>query len=86
MEVLVRARLCGEGIYPRWTAQQSHFQGPLRDPTGINPLTTKVAPTGASLIPRQAERRATFRHSRLSAFHAASGERGHCRSAGAKPG
>ena len=43
---------CGEGIYPRWGAKQpsldaavnqtgcGRFLGPLRSPTGINPLTT----------------------------------------------
>ena len=58
---------CGEGIYPRSAAKQSsnhcmrfdfEVLGPLRSPTGINPLATepshhrppspqKPAPTGA---------------------------------------
>jgi hypothetical protein len=38
--------LCGEGIYPRWTAQQAMaFWGPLRAPSGINPLTTGLIPS-----------------------------------------
>jgi len=43
------AGLCGEGIYPRSAAQQSQaftlnleLLGLLRNPTGINPLTTKA--------------------------------------------
>ena len=41
---------CGEGIYPRWTAQQAPAlqqakkRGPLRAPTGINPLATDKSP------------------------------------------
>ncbi|CAI8880535.1 hypothetical protein EMIT093MI4_30454 [Pseudomonas sp. IT-93MI4] len=43
--IVEREHPCGEGIYPRWTAQQTplfeiKIGGPLRDPSGMNPLTT----------------------------------------------